>query len=69
MRLLEDKKALEVKVQELQQTLSVVQDQRNELRQQVRTSSSHTDMLMHTHILAASGGVVLAFSSHALLFV
>ncbi len=35
-KLLEDKKALEAKVQELQATLAVVQDQRNELRQQVR---------------------------------
>ena len=34
-KLLEDKKALESKVRELQDTLNLVQDQRNELRQQV----------------------------------
>jgi len=35
-KLLEDKKALEVKVHELQATLEVVQKQRNELRQQIK---------------------------------
>jgi hypothetical protein len=39
-KLLEDKKALEGKVRELQATLEVVQNQRNELRQQVRARGS-----------------------------
>jgi len=36
VKLLEDKKALEAKVHEMQTTLETVQSQRNELRQQLK---------------------------------